>query len=144
MKFTRTVKPGFVIEAEAADPKEMFRRIATLDEIFGIHECGNCKSENLKFVHRTANRKDNGAACEYYSIKCRDCHHEFKFGQKQAAGQPLFPKGWEAPYQGDGGGGESYSQEPQYAYEQESYQASPPPHQQQRQAAPAAAGPIPW
>jgi hypothetical protein len=98
MKIQFKVNEHCTFETEVDnDMKAAFRFLAAADEVFGIRQCGNCESENLRMKHRTAKTQD-GRPCDYYSIECRDCGHEFKFGQKQAPGQPLFPKSWEPPY----------------------------------------------
>jgi len=40
---------------------------------------------------------------DYYSVNCKDpkCRYEFTFGQTKAD-KTMYPKGWEAPYEGDG------------------------------------------
>lgn len=120
MKIQYTVNEHTTFEVEVPnDMKAAFRFLASANEIFGIRECGNCGSKNLKFQFRQAKNKE-GKICDYYSIKCLDCGHEFKFGIRQAEGQPLFPKTWEPPYQKPAQQQDDYSQdstqdEPTYA-----------------------------
>ena len=54
-------------------------------------ECGMCQSTNLKVQHRVAQEFD------FYSIKCKDCGGELKFGQAKE-GRRLFPKNWNPAY----------------------------------------------
>lgn len=140
MKIEYTIQPGCTLEQEVPNVKMAFKFLAYVGEVFGITHCGNCKSTNLKRKFRTAARKDNGAKCEYYSIECKDCRHEMKFGQKQEDGAPLFPKGWEPPYQGDGGGQQYNQQEPTYYNNGDEYAQAPPLQNQARAAVPAGAG----
>ena len=98
MKAKFQVNPDCTLEVDVKDIKGCFRFIACAQEVFGIKRCGNCESTNLRLNFRKAKTAD-GRDCEYYSVKCNDCGYEFKFGQKHAEGAPLFPKGWEAPFE---------------------------------------------
>jgi len=64
-------------------------------------KCGNCDSDDL-----TLDGKKN-AGYDFYSVLCRKCRHELKFGQRKEDGG-LYLKlddGWQPPYKkGDGGG----------------------------------------
>jgi hypothetical protein len=61
--------------------------------------CGNCKSDNLlPSYSRTGDY-------EFYFLRCGDCQHELKFGQRKSD-KGLFPKfdegqdGWVEPFKG--------------------------------------------
>lgn len=122
MKINYRVNESCNFEVETGnDLKQAFRFLAQANEVFGIRKCGNCESHNLKYKFRQAKNKE-GKICDYYSIECADCGHEFKFGLRQAEGQPLFPKSWEPPYRKPEADGytqdapQDYSQaEPSYA-----------------------------
>jgi hypothetical protein len=86
-------KSTFKIDLE--DVKEAFQFVAYCDTIFGVDCCGNCKGPNLRLLYRTAQEY------QFYSVQCKDCHYELKFGQTKV-GQMLYPKGWEEPYNGGG------------------------------------------
>lgn len=79
------------IEGEVADFKGLIKNLSAFEGI--PTACKNCKGKNLwpNFRQPQGNT--------YYSIKCSDCGWEFKYGQKKEGGT-LFPKGWEAPYEG--------------------------------------------
>jgi hypothetical protein len=82
---------------------------ATLKECFVETElicqlppsCGNCGSDNIAPSY---SRTD---AYEFFALRCGDCKHELKFGQRKTD-KGLFPKfdegkdGWVAPYSGGG------------------------------------------
>lgn len=109
------------IHATAASPKDAFKALATLQDLFCEECCGICKSTNVYFNVRPV---DNG---EYYEMKCRDCNAQLSFGQHKT-GNTLFVKRWDkdnhAPmpnggwyiYQGGGGnqqgGQQGYQQQP--------------------------------
>lgn len=134
MNITYQVNDDFTINLEVGGVKAAFKALAHLSEVFGVKKCGNCKSPNVRPRFRSAARRDNGAKCEYYSYICEGCKHEFKFGQKQEEGAPLFPKGWEPPYQGDGGNQQpQYGSEPVYQYGPEGSDKSAPPARQPAQ-----------
>lgn len=89
---------------EAGSINEAFQFLAQSETVFGVDSCGNCESTNLALAYKTPGE------FEYYSIKCKDCRHELKFGQTKD-GKKLFPKGWEPPYEGGNGGGENVNQD---------------------------------
>lgn len=93
MKLKYQVSEKFAIEHTVEDSKGAFQFLSECATMFGVTECGNCGSHNLEHVYRTPQ------GYEYFSIKCKDCKHELKFGQQKEGGN-LFPKGWEEPYQG--------------------------------------------
>lgn len=74
-----------VFEVEGETPKNLFRSIAELQELFETEEsCGVCNSLNIRLSHRVI---DNN---EYFGLRCA-CGAEFSFGQKRQGGG-LFPK----------------------------------------------------
>ena len=79
------------LAVDVKDVKQAFEFISYAESVFGVDRCGNCQSGNLKLVHRQPQGYD------YYSVACKDCLHELKFGQQKESGR-LFPKGWEPPY----------------------------------------------
>ncbi len=83
------------LTVDVSDVKQAFEFLAYAETVFGVDQCGNCSSSNLKLDHRQPQGYD------YYSVVCKDCRHEFKFGQVKESGQ-LFQKGWEPPYESDG------------------------------------------
>jgi hypothetical protein len=93
MKLKYQVSEKFAIEHTVEDSKGAFQFLSECGTMFGVTECGNCGSSNLEHVYRTPQ------GYEYYSIKCKDCKHELKFGMQKEGGS-LFPKGWTEPYQG--------------------------------------------
>lgn len=79
------------VEADVQDVKAAFRFMAKTQDVLGVTECGNCGSHDLKYDYRQPQ------GYEYYSVKCKSCGHELKFGQARESGD-LFQKGWEPPY----------------------------------------------
>lgn len=76
------------------DLTQAFEFLSYADSVFGVKQCGNCDSTNVRFSHRQPQGYD------YYSVVCQDCGHELKFGQQKDS-KRLFPKGWEPPYNED-------------------------------------------
>lgn len=97
MLVTYNVNDRTKIDIELKDVKQAFSFLSYADDVFGVKECGNCGSRDLAFCHRQPQGFD------YYSVKCKDCKHELKFGQQKEGGK-LFPKGWEPPYYADDDG----------------------------------------
>tara|TARA_B100001939_G_C16924009_1_gene610680 strand:- start:1135 stop:1470 length:336 start_codon:yes stop_codon:yes gene_type:complete len=85
MKAKYKVGDKLEFELDGAGQKELFKEIASIQEIFGESKCGICGSENIKFVVRTV--EDN----EYYELRCMDCGAILSYGQHKKGGT-LFPK----------------------------------------------------
>lgn len=86
---------GFTIDHDASDLQECFGFLGACQELFGAAEvCQNCGKTDIRPKHRHTK-----GGCEFYSLECRGCKWEFKFGQRKEGG--LYPKGWEAPYERD-------------------------------------------
>lgn len=83
LKFKPSDKLEF--ELEGSGQKEIFKELATVQEIFSEDRCGLCKKENIKFVVR--NVEDN----DYYEMRCLSCGAALSFGQHKKGGT-LFPK----------------------------------------------------
>jgi hypothetical protein len=108
--------PSFTVDYDASDLKEAFAFLGRCQEVFGAAEvCENCKGTDI----RPRYAKTQGGY-EYYSLLCRQCKWEFKFGQRKNDGG-LYPKGWEQPYQS----GDESSQEAPSNTKQELDRQSP-------------------
>lgn len=79
------------LKFEGADQKEVFRQIAKEQEIFGMTECGACKTANPRYVVR--NVVDGKKTYEYFELHCQNqqCRAKLSFGCHQEGGG-LFPK----------------------------------------------------
>jgi hypothetical protein len=74
----------FDIEAETA--KALFSQLGAIQELFEAEtKCGMCGSADIRFSARVVEEFD------FYELACRDCHAQFRFGQKKKGGD-LFPK----------------------------------------------------
>lgn len=85
MKINYRVNDRLVFEIEGAGQKEIFKELATIQEIFGESHCGLCNKSNLKFIVRNVEGND------YYELRCSDCGATLAFGQHKKGGT-LFPK----------------------------------------------------
>ncbi len=76
------------IEAQGETIKDLFRELATADEVFAAEsECGICGSPDIGMQVRTVD------SYQFYELKCKsqDCGAKFAFGQSKNGGG-LFPK----------------------------------------------------
>lgn len=84
MKLNYRVNDRLSVELEGAGQKEVFKELATLQEIFGESKCGLCNKDSIRFVVRNVDDND------YYELRC-DCGGILSFGQHKKGGT-LFPK----------------------------------------------------
>lgn len=85
MKILYKVNDKLTFELEGEGQKEIFKELATIQEIFSEEKCGLCGSENIRFVVRNVEGND------YYELRCIDCGAVLAFGQHKKGGT-LFPK----------------------------------------------------
>jgi hypothetical protein len=87
MKIHYRVNDSLGFELEADGQKEIFKELATIQEIFSESKCGLCNKESIKFVVRSVDGND------YYELRCTEsgCGATLGFGQHKKGGT-LFPK----------------------------------------------------
>lgn len=85
MKLTYKANDRLSFEIEGEGQKEVFKGLATVQEIFAEDKCGLCSCNAIRFVVR--NVEDN----DYYEMRCNDCGAVLSFGQHKKGGT-LFPK----------------------------------------------------
>ena len=85
MKITYRASDKLQFELEGSGQKEVFKELATIQEIFSEDKCGLCKKDDLKFIVRNVESND------YYELRCNDCGAVLAFGQHKKGGT-LFPK----------------------------------------------------
>ena len=95
MKVQYKVNDDCTIDCDVKDMTQAFQFLSYADTLFGVKECGNCQSPNLRCKHTTPQGK-----YDYYSVECQDCKYEMKFGQRMED-KRLFPKGWEPGWSGE-------------------------------------------
>jgi len=87
MKITYTAKNGISAEIEGKEQKDLFREIASFQEVFEETTCGACHGTELRFVVRT--NKDGD---DFFELHCKnlDCRSRLAFGQHKKGGS-LYP-----------------------------------------------------
>jgi len=85
MKVLLKVSDKITVELEAKDQQDMFKQIASFEEVFGVDKCGKCKSTDLKYILRM-NDGD-----EYFELHCQKCFAKFAFGCHKKS-DTVFPK----------------------------------------------------
>lgn len=85
-----TCKTGRLsVEVEGQNQKEVFKGLAVFEEVFSEQKCGNCNSEDVKFVVRTV--MSGNKKFDFYEVQCKKCFCRLSFGQ-HTEGNTLFPK----------------------------------------------------
>jgi DNA-directed RNA polymerase subunit RPC12/RpoP len=72
-------------EVEGETQRDVFKEIASFEEVFGANTCGKCSSTNVRFVVR----ENDGN--EYFEVRCTDCGAKLSFGSHKKGGG-LFPR----------------------------------------------------
>ena len=85
MKILYKANDKLQFELEGTGQKEVFKELATIQEIFSEDKCGLCNKNSIKYVCRNVEGND------YYELKCNDCGAVLSFGQHKKGGT-LFPK----------------------------------------------------
>jgi hypothetical protein len=88
MKITYSSKNGrLCAELEGESQKQIFRSIASFQEVFEESACGACGGENLRLVVRDVDDND------FYELHCQnlDCRARLAYGQHKK-GDSLFPR----------------------------------------------------
>lgn len=65
---------------------ELFKSIARVQEIFAVSCCGNCGSEDVRFVVRSAAKKS-----KWQEIVCQKCHAKLLYSTTEE-GDLIYPK----------------------------------------------------
>lgn len=82
----RTRSGRITFEVEGQTPKDLFRGIAEIEEVFEADAtCGCCEYSGIVFRVRTV--EDN----EFYELFCESCTATLSFGQRRTGGK-LFVK----------------------------------------------------
>lgn len=87
MKVLYKANDKLSFELDASGQKEVFKELATIQEIFSEDKCGLCGCTNIKYIVRSVEGND------YYELRCTDvkCGAVLAFGQHKKGGT-LFPK----------------------------------------------------
>ena len=85
MKASFRVKPTLLVEIESETESQLWKDLASLQEVFGESKCGKCGCEDLKMIVRTVDEN------EYFELRCTKCFARLSYGQHKKGGG-LFPK----------------------------------------------------
>lgn len=94
MKIQFKVRANTVIELEAGKQKDLFKMMASAQEVFGDKCCGLCKSEQIYPAWRTATKID-GRKVEVFDfpeMRCSGCGAKLTFGTINDDTGTLFPQ----------------------------------------------------
>jgi hypothetical protein len=86
MKAQIKVRGNLVIELEEEKQRDLFRAIASAQEVFSERRCGKCQASDLMFRVRT-NRDEQ----EFFELVCLRCRAVLEFGVHKTGGT-LFPR----------------------------------------------------
>jgi phage FluMu protein Com len=75
-----------MVELEADQQKDLFRLLASAQEVFGEVRCGKCKSSELIFRARK-----NSQGNEFFELVCSRCRAVLQLGVHKEGGT-LFPR----------------------------------------------------
>jgi hypothetical protein len=73
-------------EVDAETEEDLFKQVARVQEVFQHEECGNCHSQNIRFVCRFDSSEN-----DWIETVCQDCRAKLVFGRTKKGGQ-IYPK----------------------------------------------------
>lgn len=79
----------FSVDFDGTGQKEIFEQIGVFQEVFEETNCGNCGSDNIKFVVRDVEK--DGDVNKYYELLCKECFCRLSFGHHKT-GNTMYPK----------------------------------------------------
>lgn len=85
MKAQIKVRPNLIIEVEEDKQVDLFRSIASTQEVFGEAKCGKCNCTELQFITRKNSEED-----EFFELKCKKCFAVLQISQHKKGGG-LYP-----------------------------------------------------
>jgi hypothetical protein len=86
MKAQLRVRSNLTVELEAEKQVDLFRLLASAQEVFGEAKCGKCRSGNLGFRVRTVKGND------FFEIVCNGCRAVLSMGVHRGEAGTLFPR----------------------------------------------------
>lgn len=94
MKVTFSPGNNLQFEIEGDSQTAIIEQIAPMQEIFGISQCGACKSKNIRWQVRKVLKEEGKKSKEYtyYELVCNDCRARLAFGQFSDGSGNIFPK----------------------------------------------------
>ena len=90
LRVERWLNQKTCVVAEGETQLDVFKNLASAQEVFGEEKCGKCGSENLRFQVR--NVVDGKKNYDYPELVCRDCWAKLSYGQSDDG---LFPVRYE-------------------------------------------------
>lgn len=89
MKVSVKLNDRVTVEGEGETQLDVFRNLASMQEVFGESSCQKCNSSNLQFVVRRV--QDGKKEYEYPELRCKGdkCYAKLSFGTME--GGQLFP-----------------------------------------------------
>lgn len=87
MQLDVKVTPNTIAKIDVDTDIELFKEMSKLANIFQHNQCGCCKSENIRFLHRVD--KDEN---DWYELSCNECFAKLPFGANKGKGQTLYAK----------------------------------------------------
>ena len=85
MKIYYRPKESVTLELEASNVKDMFEKLAQVEEIFQQNKCQKCNGQHITMQVREVDEN------KFYEMRCLDCHAVLAFGAHKK-GNTLFPK----------------------------------------------------
>jgi DNA-directed RNA polymerase subunit RPC12/RpoP len=90
MKVNYKSKNGrLACEFEGQGHLDVWKQIASFQEVFEEEKCGKCGSDHLRYVVRVA--KDGKKEYEYPELRCQKCGAKLSFGTMNDGIKSLFP-----------------------------------------------------
>src|SRR5688572_22533100 len=81
----KPVSGNILITVDCTDMKDLLKKLAEIDDVFGEAQCGGCGGKSIRYTHRSAQGYD------FYEAVCTTCKAKLQYGQAKEGGK-LFPR----------------------------------------------------
>ena len=86
MKAQLKVRSDLIIEIEEDKQVNLFKALASIQEVFGQKRCGKCGSSDLQFTVRAVDKS------KFLEIKCNKCFAKLAISPHDSDAGTLYPK----------------------------------------------------
>jgi hypothetical protein len=85
MKAQFKVRPNLIIEVEEDKQVNLFKSLASIQEVFGENKCGKCGGTDIRFTVRQVDKS------KFLELKCNLCYSKLAISPHDSDAGTLYP-----------------------------------------------------